>query len=94
VDSSAILGDGVLHVFLTNRNSSEAATVEICPAGMRLTAVQSAELVTGPSAQATNTFDQPDIVCSQPFTQIAVVDGKASTQLPPLSAAAISFRIS
>jgi alpha-N-arabinofuranosidase len=93
VDSSAILGKEVLHAFLVNRNTSEPATVELVPAGIRLKSVLSSDLVTGPSASACNTFDQPDLIHNRKLSKIKLSDQKAIIQLPPLSIAAISFGI-
>lgn len=93
IDASAILGKGVLHTFLINRSITEPATVEIAPTGIDLKSVQSAELVSGPSAAACNTFEQPDTIHSQKFSDIKLTDQKATIQLPPLSVAAISFDI-
>ncbi len=93
IDASAILGKDVLHTFLINRSMTEPAVIEIAPAGIRLTSVQSAELVTGPSAAACNTFDQPNTVQTQKLRSIRLVDQTAIVQLPALSAAAISFDI-
>ena len=91
VDTSAILGKDHLHTFLVNRSSDEMAIVQIVPAGIQLRSVQSAELVTGPSADAGNTFEKSDTVCNQAFSTIQLDDGIAVVQLPPLSVAAISF---
>ena len=93
IDTSAILGKGVLHTFLVNRSADELARVEIIPGGIQLKSLLSAELVTGPDADAANTFDHPDTIKSQDFDRIMLDDGKASVQLPPLSVAAISFSI-
>jgi len=91
IDTSAILGRDVLHTFLVNRSVDETATVQIVPMGISLQSVHSAELVTGPSADASNTFEQPNIICNQTFSDIKLDDGNAVVQLPPLSIAAISF---
>jgi alpha-N-arabinofuranosidase len=91
IDASAIFGKGVLHVFLVNRSMDESATTQIVPAGIHLKSIQSAELVTGPSATACNTFEKPNTICSQKFSKIKLEDGNASVQLPPLSIVAISF---
>ncbi len=93
VDASAILGEGVLHVFLVNRSLDEQAVVEILPAGIRLDSVKSAELVTGPHADARNTFDMPDVIHNQPFNNILLEESGATVQLPPLSITAISFNV-
>jgi alpha-N-arabinofuranosidase len=91
VDTSAILGTDRLHTFLVNRSSAEMAMVQIVPAGIQLRSVQSAELVTGPSADACNTFERPNTIFNQAFSTIKLEDGNAVVQLPPLSVAAISF---
>ena len=91
VDTGAILGNDVLHTFLINRNTDEAATIQIAPAGIQLKSIQSAELVTGPSADARNTIEQPNTICNQVFRDIQLDNGNAVVQLPPLSVAAISF---
>ena len=91
IDASAILGKDVLHTFLINRSSTEPAIVEIAPAGVRLKSIQSAELVSGPSASACNTFDRPDTINTQKLSNIKLTDQSAIIQLPPLSVAAISF---
>jgi len=93
IDASAILGKDVLHIFLINRSIPSPATVEISPAGIRLKSVQSAEVVTGPSAAACNTFDQPDAILNQKLGNIKLTDQGATIQLPPLCVAAISFDI-
>lgn len=93
IDASAILGKGILHTFLINRNSTEPTTIEIAAADIRLKSVQSAELVTGPSAGSCNTFDQPDTIYNQRLSNIKLNDQKATLQLPPLCVAAISFNI-
>jgi alpha-N-arabinofuranosidase len=93
IDASAILGKDNLHVFLINRSITDPATVEIAPTGIRLLSVQSAELVTGPSADSCNTFDHPDTIHNQKLGNIELTGHGATVQLPPLSVAAISFNI-
>jgi len=93
VDASAILGDGVLHVFLVNRSLGEVAPVTIDLAGAPLASLASAELVTGAKAQDRNTYEQPGNVRSQPFNAVSVQNGEAGVELPPLSIAALSFKI-
>lgn len=93
IDTSAIQGDGVLHVFLSNRSQSESAPVEIEFPGGQITACQSAEIVTGAHADAHNTYEQPNQVTARPFNGVQVADGKASLSLPPLSVAAITLRV-
>ena len=94
IDASAILGDGVLHAFLTNRNMSESAEVEIDPAGAKIQSVLSAEVVYGSSSKDSNTFENPHNVVSRPLRTGILRDGKAVLRLPPLSFAAVTLKIS
>jgi alpha-N-arabinofuranosidase len=93
IDTSAILGDGQLHVFLTNRSIGESADVEIAPAGIHLDATHSAEIVTGSSPDVSNTFERQNLVISRSFKDVSVKDGKAVLRMPPLSVAAITFQV-
>ncbi len=92
VDTSAILGDGVLHTFLVNRSSGETAEIEIDHGRGKLVSVLSADVVSGPSPDAHNTYENPNAICSQPLQKIKINECKASVQLPPLSVAAITFQ--
>ncbi|MEO6063950.1 MAG: alpha-L-arabinofuranosidase C-terminal domain-containing protein [Thermoflexales bacterium] len=93
IDSSAILNGQRLHVFATNRNPGEAARVEVELADRQIIALEGGELLTGPSAEAANSFDQPDVIRSRAFTAVEYVAGRAVFELPPLSLAALTFRI-
>jgi len=93
VDTSAILGDGVLHVFLVNRSLTELASVMIDFAGGQLENVESAEVVTGPNAQTRNTYQQPGNIHTQAFKAVRLQDGQAAVELPPLSVVALSVKV-
>jgi alpha-N-arabinofuranosidase len=92
IDTSAILGDGVLHTFLVNRSLEETARVEIEHPGGQLLSVDSAEIVTGSHPNARNTFEQPDQVVRQPFQAVSITDGVANLEIPPLSVQAVTFK--
>lgn len=92
IDTSAILGDGVLHAFLVNRNIKETAEIEIDHGRGKLVSVISAEAVSGPTPDACNTYENPNVICSRPLQAVKISEGKASIQLPPLSVAAITFK--
>ena len=92
IDTSAILGEGLLHVFLTNRSQSETAPVSV-EFGGKILALQSAEVLTGPGPQALNTYEQPNVVVSSPFSAVSIRDGQAAVHLPPLSVAALTFQV-
>jgi len=92
VDTSAILGDGVLHTFLVNRNLTETAEIEIDHGRGKLASVISAESVGGPDPDACNSYENPNVVCNRPLQSVKISKGKASVKLAPLSVAAITFR--
>ena len=96
LDVSAILGAvaGEVHVFASNRSVDSAAPVQVSLADRSIAGLVSAELLTGPNAQAANSYEQPDVVCARPFADVRIADGKASFELPPLSVAALTLRLS
>jgi alpha-N-arabinofuranosidase len=93
IDTSAILGDGLLHVFLVNRSLDQAARVELEFACSQLLGLESAEMVTGTQPQDRNTYEQPDRVVSQPFGQVTFGNGSAFVEMPPLSIVAATFKV-
>jgi alpha-N-arabinofuranosidase len=94
IDASAILADGRLHVFATNRSLDESAPVQVDLVDRAIAALESAELLTGPGAKAANSFERPNVVVSHPFVAVKIADGRAILELPPLSLAAMTFRLS
>jgi alpha-N-arabinofuranosidase len=94
IDTSAILGDRVLHVFLTNRSLDEASLVEVHHPGGKLTGVDSAEIVTGSHPNVKNTFEHPNLVTTQPFQAVVLDDQVAYLELPPLSVVAVTLNTS
>jgi alpha-N-arabinofuranosidase len=93
IDSSAILNGDRLHVFATNRSLTETAPLEVHLADGQLTALESGELLTGPAADTANTFEQPNVIQPKPFDVVKFVNGTATFELPPLSLAALTFRL-
>lgn len=94
IDTSAILGEGVLHTFLVNRNQSEAAGVEIDHASKKIDSILSAEVVYGSNPKDSNTYENPYKVINRPLLHKGVImDGKAIVYLPPLSFAAVTFKV-
>jgi alpha-N-arabinofuranosidase len=90
IDTSAIWNGQMLHVFATNR-STEDATVHVNTADHAITGLASAELLTGPDANTANSFEQPDVVRAQPFTNVNITRGQAVLELPPLAVVALTF---
>ncbi|MCX6027908.1 MAG: alpha-N-arabinofuranosidase [Chloroflexi bacterium] len=93
VDASAILDAGRLHVFATNRSLDAAAPLCVTLADRTIAGLESAEILTGSDPKAANSFEQPDVIRSEPFAGVRVKDGAAELALPPLSVAALTFRL-
>ncbi|MEE3330257.1 MAG: alpha-L-arabinofuranosidase C-terminal domain-containing protein [Myxococcota bacterium] len=94
IDASAIRDGNRLHVFASNRNTSETAEVEVCIGGAGISQQLSGELLTGPDAKAANSFEEPDRVRARAFDAIKIQsDGRARFELPPLSLAALTLRL-
>jgi len=93
IDASAILDDGVLHVFLTNRNLTETAEVTVDVADSAIVALQNGEILHGDDPKAANTFAQPDLVTSRPFSEVSIINGRATVTLPSCAVAALTFRL-
>ena len=93
VDCSAILGDGVLHVFAINRSLTEAAPIEVRLCGARPGEMVSGELLTGPDAKAANSFEEPSVVEPVALDGVGITDGGVRLELPPLSVAAMTLKL-
>jgi alpha-N-arabinofuranosidase len=80
-------------VFVTNRSPHEPGMVHVNLADRSIAALDNADILTGPDAKAANSFAQPDVIRSQPFTAVHIAGGSATIELPPLSVAAMTFRL-
>jgi deoxycytidine triphosphate deaminase len=85
-------------IFATNRSLMEPASVHVRIADRTFVALGSADLLTGPDAKTANSFEQPDLVRSRSFidsdVNVRIAQSDAYVELPPLSAAAMTFRVS
>jgi alpha-L-arabinofuranosidase len=93
LDSSAILNNDRLHVFMTNRSPDEDMTVRVKVADRPVSGLDNADILTGPGPDAVNSLEQPDLVQTRPFQAVEIDDGLAAVNLPPLSVAAVTFRL-
>jgi alpha-N-arabinofuranosidase len=95
LDASAILSEKAVHVFCTNRSLYETlrVAVEFSGPGSKLISVESAEILTGPSHDARNTWEDRDVLGSRPFDGFSVVGSRLAAELPPLSFAAATARL-
>ena len=93
VGASAILAAEQLHLFAVNRSLNEPAVVRVELADRDIASLRSAELLTGPDPKAANSFEQPHLIQSQRFEEARIAAGRAELELPPLSVAAMTFRL-
>ena len=93
IDASTILGDGQLHLFLVNRRLRGSQIVEVKLFGHSITGFDTAEILTGPEPSAMNTLYDQKVIKSQLFDAIEVDAGQAVLNMPPLSVAAITFKV-
>ena len=93
LDCSAILDEGRLKVFATNRSQDEEMDLTIEVADRSISASESAELLTGPNPKAANSFDAPDVIRPEGFEGIEVRGGRARASLPPLSLLAATLEL-
>ena len=85
-------------IFATNRSLREPANVHVRIADRTFVALGSANLLIGPDAKTTNSFEQPDVVRSHSFSDadvnVRIAQSDACVELSLLSAAAVTFRVS
>lgn len=93
IDASAILGEGELHLFATNRSLNDETELRLVLAGAGITAIGSAEILTGSSAKVANSFDEPNLIATQPFTEVALRRGQVVAKMPPLSVVALTLAL-
>ena len=93
IDAGVVQDGDSLTAFLTNRSLEETAEVQLDLADRAFAAFEGGELVTAPHAKAANTFEQPDVVKAATFNQVHLNGSRAALRLPPLSTAAITFRL-
>ena len=93
IDASAILDGDRLHLFATNRSLTEAASIRVVLADHAVTALESAEILTGPDPKAANSYENPDGITPRSFDAVQVVEGQAQLELPPLSVLAATWRL-
>lgn len=93
IDTSAILDQDKLSLFLVNRSLDEPAIVEVKVADRDIAGLQSAEILTGPHAKAANSFEQTELIKSHAFSDIRIADGQATLELPPLSVVALTVQL-
>ncbi len=91
LDASAILNGKQLSVFACNRSLNESMDLIVRLAGAQIEKLSNAEVVAGKDPKASNTFERPNNIVSQPFKDMKIADGIATLKLPPLSVVAATF---
>ncbi|SFO79123.1 alpha-N-arabinofuranosidase [Geodermatophilus dictyosporus] len=91
VDAAATADDGVAALFLVNRSQTEEAevTVDLAPLGVRT--IEEVLTLSDPDPHAANTSDRQDRVRLRPNPRAALIGGRLSVSLPPVSWTAVSL---
>jgi len=92
LDASAILGEGKLHLFATNRDATESMELQVNITGVSIASLESAESLSGTDPKVANSFESPAAVAPVPFDKIRIEDGHAICVLPPLSFTAMTLK--
>ncbi|MEN8160741.1 MAG: alpha-L-arabinofuranosidase C-terminal domain-containing protein [Myxococcota bacterium] len=92
VDASAILNEGRLHVFVTNRDE-EPAEVRVRVADADIAESMGAEVLSGADPKTENDWEAPDRLRPVPLDDVALAGGEAILRLPAWSFAAGTFRL-
>jgi alpha-N-arabinofuranosidase len=93
IDCSAIHDSGSLKVFAVHRALEGRGELVVELADRGIAGVESAELLTAADPKASNSFETPDRVRSQPFDEIRVQGGRVHIELPPLSLLAMTLTL-
>jgi alpha-L-arabinofuranosidase len=65
----------------------------LSPADADIVSMESAELLTGQDLKAANSFEDKNVVKPIMFEDLTIKQGDATMQLPPLSFAAVTFKL-
>jgi alpha-N-arabinofuranosidase len=90
VDVAAIAHDDAVHLFALNRSTSQAAPVHVDHLGWPPARV-TGELLTGSTPEATNTFDEPQVVQPVEFDAVSIDGHRSSFEVPPHSFVALTL---
>lgn len=83
VDHAAVLEEDRINVFLINRSPDKPTDVRINIQGAVETVT--AQMITGPSHAAQNTWDEPELIQPLGFTDLSLREGVLTMKMPPLS---------
>jgi alpha-N-arabinofuranosidase len=94
IDTSAILDGQTMHLFFTNRSLEESAEINVKLSNGAIGHIDNAEILTGSDPKAANSFEQPDLIKAERFTEASVTDGQVVGKLPPMSVVAMTVQLS
>jgi alpha-L-arabinofuranosidase len=85
-----VTGNGA--IFVVNRSQTDAIVTEAVWQSGSPDCIAEAWQLTGPDVKEVNTWDEPDRLRARPMQPPAIVDGRATLQLPPLSFTVLTTR--
>ncbi|WP_044138600.1 alpha-N-arabinofuranosidase [Thermophagus xiamenensis] len=77
--------DGKINISLSNLNPNESKTIEVDLEGAKVKNVTNAVILTAPQINSVNTFENPDVVKPEHFSDFRLKKEKLSVTLPPHS---------
>jgi alpha-N-arabinofuranosidase len=83
-------GEGA--IFVVNRSQTDAIVTEVVWQSGSPDCIAAAWQLTGTDVKEVNTWDEPDRLRAKSIQPPAIVDGKATLQLPPLSFTVLTTR--
>ncbi len=92
VEASAILGNGRLELFMTNR-SDAPSLVSLHVADAEITGLDTGELLHASDPKLANTWDEPEQLVPEPLPAPKLAQGIATFELPPFAFAAATLRL-
>ncbi|ASA19936.1 alpha-N-arabinofuranosidase [Paenibacillus donghaensis] len=91
--SASVNAEGVIHVSLCNLNHAAAATLPLELRGLVAgTAQITGTTLAGSAIDAHNTFEQPDAVAPQSFSNFTLEDGLLTVELAPMSVTVLAIK--
>jgi alpha-N-arabinofuranosidase len=94
VDAAATLNpDGKAALFILNRNLDKAHEIKVVWEDKPPSSVLASQILTGDDLKATNSFDAPQRVRTQPFDRPATKNGSTTFEVPARSYSVIQWQI-
>ncbi|MGQ1890944.1 alpha-N-arabinofuranosidase [Thermophagus sp. OGC60D27] len=92
ISGTASQKDGKINLSISNLNPKESQSIEIDLEGGNAERVTNALILTAPAINSVNTFDNPEVVKTQKFSNFKLKKGFLTVKLPPHSVVSIQLQ--